>query len=77
MDQTEQQAGEQCPPAARHILLTRGIPARGWRGGGLHSVFRFLFKPACRLAVRAALQDLLGEDLYLFCSHPFFPALSE
>lgn len=33
VDQTEQQAGEQCPPAARHILLTGGIPARGGRGG--------------------------------------------
>lgn len=34
MDQTEQQAGEQCPPAARHILLTGGIPARGAGVGG-------------------------------------------
>ena len=34
VDQREQQAGEQCPPAARHVLLTGGIPARGLGGVG-------------------------------------------
>ena len=73
VDQTEQQAGEQCPPAARHILLTGGIPAGGVGGGGLHSVFRFLFKPACRLAVRAALQDLLGGGSVSLLQPSFLP----
>lgn len=47
VDQTEQQAGEQWPPAARHVFSNWRYPGKGVRGDGLHSVFRFLFKPAC------------------------------
>lgn len=78
VDQTEQQAGEQCPPAARHILLTGGIPARGgWGAAGCTQSSGFYLSQHADWQLELPFRICWGEDLYPFCSHPFFPALSE